>query len=113
GLVVSATLARQLGGSVIGRRITIHRQSQARADFGQPITLPVIGVVGDVHEYGPSQDAGAEVYLPYTLEVWPWMSFVVRATDAAGVQRAVGDAVRRVEPAIRFQSGPMVMHGGV
>lgn len=112
GLVVSATLARQLGGNVIGRRITIHRQSQARADFGQPITLPVIGVVGDVHEYGPSQDAGAEVYLPYTLEVWPWMSFVVRATDAAGVQRAVGDAVRRVEPAIRFHSGPVVMHGG-
>ena len=112
GLVVSETLAKQLGGNVIGRRITVHRQSQARADFGQPITLPVIGVVGDVHEYGPSQDTGGEIYLPYTLEVWPWMSFVVRAPDADRIQRAVGDAVRLVEPAIRFQSGPEVQHGG-
>src|SRR6185312_12582128 len=106
GLVVSATLARQLGGNPIGRRITIRRQSQGRADFGQPITLPVIGV-GGVHENGPSQDTGGEVYLPYTLEVWPWMSFVVRAADADRVQRAVGDAVRAVEPAIRFQFGPV------
>ena len=112
GLVVSATLARQLGGNPIGRRITIRRQSQGRADFGQPITLPVVGVVGDVHENGPSQDTGGEVYLPYTLEVWPWMSFAVRAADADRVQHAVGDAVRAVEPAIRFRFGPVVTHGG-
>ena len=112
GLVVSQALARQLGGNPIGHRITIRRQSQARADFGQPITLPVIGVVGDVHEYGPSLDSGGEVYLPYTLEVWPWMSFAVRAAEADRMQRAVGDAARAVEPAIRFQFGPAVTHGG-
>jgi putative ABC transport system permease protein len=112
GFVVSQTLARQLGGNPIGRRITVRRQSQGRADFGQPITLPIIGVVADVHEYGPSQDTGAEVYLPYTLEVWPWMTFAVRASDAEHAQRAIGDAVRAVEPAIRFMSGPVVSHGG-
>jgi putative ABC transport system permease protein len=112
GLVVSQTLARQLGGSPIGRRITIQRQSQARADFGQPITLPVIGIVGDVHEYGPAQDTGGEVYLPYTLEVWPWMTFDVRATDAERAQRVVEKTVREVEPAIRFMSRPSVTGGG-
>ncbi len=112
GLVVSRTLARQLGGSPIGRRITIRRQSQGRADVGQPITLPVIGIVGDVREYGPAQDAGGEVYLPYTLEVWPWMTFDVRATDAERAQRAVGKTVHEVEPAIRFMSGPSVTAGG-
>jgi len=111
GLVVDRTLARRLGGNPIGRRITIRRQSQARADVGQPITLPVIGVVGDVLEFGPGQDTGGEVYLPYTLEVWPWMTFVVRATDAPAAEHAVEAAVRRVEPAIRFRFGPSIDGG--
>ena len=40
------------------------------------------------------------------------MSFAVRAAEADRMQRAVGDAVRAVEPAIRFQFGPAVTHGG-
>ena len=112
GLVVSRTLARRLGGNPIGHPITIRRQSQARADFGQPITLPVIGVVDDVKEFGPTDDTDAEVYLPYTLEVWPWMSFAVRADDADRMKRTVGNAARTVEPAIRFLFGPSVTHGG-
>ena len=112
GLVVSETLARRLGGNPIGHRITIRRQSQARADFGQPITLPVIGVVHDVKEFGPATDTDAEVYLPYTLEVWSWMSFAVRAADPYRVQHAVEDAVRKVEPSIRFVFGPSVTPGG-
>lgn len=111
GLVVDQTLARRLGGNPIGRRITIRRQSQARSDFGQAITLPVIGVVGDVLEFGPGQDTGGEVYLPYTLEVWPWMTFVVRASGATAAEHAVEAAVRRVEPAIRFRFGPSLMVG--
>lgn len=111
GLVVDQTLARRLGGNPIGRRITIRRQSQARPDVGQPITLPVIGVVGDVLEFGPGQDTGGEVYLPYTLEVWPWMTFVVRATDAPAAEHAVESTVRRVEPAIRFIFGPSIEGG--
>ncbi|HEX6806419.1 MAG TPA: ADOP family duplicated permease [Gemmatimonadaceae bacterium] len=113
GLVVDQTLARRLGGNPIGRRITIRRQSQARADVGAPITLPIIGVVGDVLEFGPGQDTGGEVYLPYTLEVWPWMTFAVRATNAPSAEHAVEAAVRRVEPAIRFRFGPTISGSGV
>src|SRR5688572_31112757 len=40
GFVVSEALARQLApqGSALGMRITVPRSSQARSDFGKPIT---------------------------------------------------------------------------
>lgn len=114
GFVITQRLAQRLwpAASPLGQRITVRRQSQARADFGQPITLPVIGVVGDVHEYGPADDASAEVYLPYTLEVWPWMTFVVRAPDAAHLLTAVSDAVRNTDSDIHLRDKPSVMRGG-
>ncbi len=114
GFVISERLAQRLwpGASALGKRITVRRQSQARADFGQPITMPVIGVVADVHEYGPADDVSPEVYLPYTLEVWPWMTFVVRAPNAAHLLAAVSDAVRHTDSAIRLRDEPSVMRGG-
>ncbi|HEX6964221.1 MAG TPA: ABC transporter permease [Gemmatimonadaceae bacterium] len=114
GLVINEKLARTLwpGTNPIGKRITIRRQSQARADFGQPITLPIIGVTADVRQEGPDQDPDPEVYLPYTLEVWPWMHFVVRAPHAEHLLRAVTAAVRRTEPDIRFLGEPSVMQAG-
>jgi predicted permease len=115
GFVVNQRLARQLwpGASPLGKRITVRRASQARADFGQPITLPVIGVIGDVREYGPANDPEPELYLPYTLEVWPWMRFVVRATGAEQALKAIERAVRGVEPAINFLGTPSVNPTGI
>jgi putative ABC transport system permease protein len=81
--------------------------------MGQPITLPVIGVVTDVHEFGADQPPDPEVFLPYTLEVWPWMNFVARAPDAERLLRAMKTAVRNTEPALRFRDEPAVMHAGV
>lgn len=110
GFVINERLAKTLssGGSVIGRRITVHRSSQARADFGQPITMPVIGIVADIHEYDRANEPEPEVFLPYTLEVWPWMNFVVRAPNAARVVPAVVRAVHDIDPAIRFRDKPSV-----
>jgi putative ABC transport system permease protein len=110
GLVVNEKLAKALSpsGQVIGRRITVHRSSQARADFGQPITMPVIGVVADIHESGRATKPDPEVFLPYTLEVWPWMNFVVRAPNAARVVPAVTRAVHDVDPSIQFRGKPSV-----
>ena len=114
GFVINERLARTLwpGASPIGKRITVRRQSQARADFGQPITLPIIGVTADVRQEGPGQDPYPEVFLPYTLEVWPWMHFVVRAPNAEHLLRSVDAAVRRTEPGIRFLGKPSVMQAG-
>jgi hypothetical protein len=115
GFVVNQKLARQLwpGASPLGKRVTVRRASQARADFGQPITLPVIGVIGDVREYGPAEDPEPELYLPYTLEVWPWMRFVVRAPGAERALKPIERAVRGVEPAINFLGKPSVNPTGI
>jgi predicted permease len=98
GFLVTQNLAKQLWptGSPLGQRITVRRSSQARADFGQPITLPVVGVVADYHEFGPETPSPPQVFLPYTLEVWPWMTFLVRSPRAAAIQRQIDDAVRSV-----------------
>lgn len=114
GFVVNQRLARQLwpGASALGRRITVRRSSQARSDFGQPITLPVIGVVGDIKEYGPTDVPEPEVFLPYTLEVWPWMRFVVRTENGARLLPAIERAVRDVEPGVEFLGRPAVQRTG-
>jgi putative ABC transport system permease protein len=114
GFVINQKLARQLwpDASPLGRRLTVHRSSQARADFGQPITMPVIGVVGDMRQYGPADKPENEVFLPYTLEVWPWMTFVMRSPDAAQIVKQVRPAVRAVEPALNFREEPNVQQTG-
>jgi putative ABC transport system permease protein len=115
GFVVNQRLARALWGSAdpLGKRITVRRASQARADFGQPITMPVIGVVGDAHLDGPENDPDPELFLPYTLEVWPWMQFVVRVRDGARAEALVDRAVRGVEPAIRYLGKPSLESQGL
>ncbi|HEY7878188.1 MAG TPA: ABC transporter permease [Gemmatimonadaceae bacterium] len=114
GFVINEKLARMMwpGSSPIGQRITVRRQSQARTDVGQPITLPVVGVTADVRQFGAAADASAEVFLPYTLEVWPWMNFVVRAPNAERLLGAVTAAVRSTDPAIEFRGDPGVMRAG-
>lgn len=110
GFLVTESLAKQLwpGRSAIGRRITVRRSSQARADFGQPITLPVVGVVADYRMFGAEQRAPDQVFLPYTLEVWPWMQFVARSPQAASILPAITNAIKSVEPAIEFYGMPGV-----
>ncbi len=114
GFVINERLARQLwpGASALGRRITVRRSSQARADFGQPITMPVIGVIADMRQAGPAADPDPEVMLPYTLEVWPWMNFVARAPNPARLALAVDRAVRAVEPSLTFFGRPAAMPSG-
>ena len=115
GFVVNATLAKRLwpGESAIGKQLTTYRASQARADFGQPITLPVIGVVGDMRQFGRESEPNPELFLPYTLEVWPWMNFAARSPNAAGVLRAVEDAVRAVDPSLALRGKPSVIQAGL
>lgn len=112
GVLVTENLAKHLwpNSSAIGKRITVHRSSQARADFGQPITMPVVGVVADYREFGRDQDAPEQVFLPFTVEVWPWMSFVVRASQPAAALRQIENTIKNVEPAIVFRGTPSLIH---
>ncbi|HEV8447179.1 MAG TPA: ADOP family duplicated permease [Gemmatimonadaceae bacterium] len=115
GFVITENLARKLwpSGNALGQRITVHRASQARADFGQPITLPVVGIVADHRIFGPENDPPLQVFLPYTLEVWPWMNFDVRAPKTAPVVAQIERAVRGVEPAVNFLSKPSLGASGL
>ncbi|HJQ19555.1 MAG TPA: ABC transporter permease [Gemmatimonadaceae bacterium] len=115
GFVVNEKLAQQLApqGSPLGMRITVRRSSQGRKDFGQPITLPVIGVIGDARLSGPENDVDAEVLLPYTLEVWPWMQFSVRAASPEQMTRIIEKDVKDVEPGIEFFGKPSVSRTGI
>jgi predicted lysophospholipase L1 biosynthesis ABC-type transport system permease subunit len=88
----------------------VHRSSQARADFGQPITLPIVGVVADYREFGAEAKPPEQVYLPYTLEVWPWSQFIVRAPPTAATLAAIERAVKNVDPAIDLRGKPTGLH---
>jgi predicted permease len=114
GLLVNDSLARQLWphGNPLGARITIYRQSQARVDIGQPITLPVIGVVRDYRQFGATTPSLPQVYLPYTLEVWPWMSFAARTGGSPAVLAGVEKAIKSVEPAVTFFGEPSFDRSG-
>jgi putative ABC transport system permease protein len=115
GFVINQSLAKRLwpGANPIGKQVTTYRASQARADFGQPITLPVIGVVGDVRQSGLENPPDPEIFLPYTLEVWPWMNFIVRAQNPLRVARDMENVVKTVDPAIGLRSTPSVLTVGV
>ena len=106
-LIINETLARQRwqGTSALGQRITVTRASQSRADFGQPISGTIVGIVADVHQWGQDVAPVPEVYVPYTLETWPWGMLVVRARDGAGSIPAVANAVRAVDARL-IPAGP-------
>ncbi len=107
GFLITETLAKRLwpGASAVGHRITVHRSSQARADFAQPITMPIVGVVADYHEFGREAKPPEQVFLPYTLEVWPWMNFIIRVPPTAATLAAIESAVKTIDPAIGWRGG--------
>ena len=54
----------------------------------QPITLPIVGVVADYRAVRREAKPPEQVFLPYTLEVWPWMLFDrARAADRCDARR--------------------------
>jgi len=91
-LLVNQAFVRQYwpGQNAIGRSLTIAKAARWLPDLGQPIAGTVIGVVGNVRER--ESDALPEVYLPYTWNLWRWMTLHIRARG--GVE-SIRDPVRR------------------
>jgi putative ABC transport system permease protein len=87
------------GGDAVGKRITVRKSAQGRPEFGEPVRATIVGVVGNVRHFSLDTDFVPEVYLPYTVTVWGWMSLLVRTADTpASLVPAVGRAARSVEP---------------
>ena len=100
--VINETLAKRYwpGESPIGRRVTVRRSSQARADFGQPLAGTIIGIIADVHQARQDIAPNPEIFVPYTLEVWPWVTLVARTREGAHASPALRSAVLGVEPTL-------------
>ncbi len=102
-VIVNQTLARRYwpNADPIGRRLTIFKSAQGRPEFGEAVHATVVGLVGDVHHFTLDAPAVPEVYVPYTLTVWGWMSVVVRASgDSDRVMADLTRAIHAVEPDI-------------
>jgi putative ABC transport system permease protein len=97
--VINETMAKQYwpGTSALGQRMTVRRSSQARSNFGEPIPGVVVGVVADVKQGRLDALPGAEVYVPYTLETWPWGFLVIRARDGKRAIPALQRAIASVD----------------
>jgi predicted permease len=106
--IINETLAKRYwpGQTPVGRRVTIHRSSQARADFGQPLVGTIVGVVADVHQTSQAVQPDPEIFVPYTLEPWPWTSLVIRTRDPARAFPPIGRAMMGVDPSLWVNNDP-------
>jgi putative ABC transport system permease protein len=100
GFVVNETLAKRIWptADALGQHITLRRSSQLRPDFGQPISGTVIGVVKDVKQQSIEGVVSPEVFVPWTLEVWPWITLVARVQNAPRAIPLIRRAILDVEP---------------
>jgi len=108
-VLVNEAFARAFwpGLDPIGRQVTLHKAVQGRPDFGEPIPGTVVGVVGDVRQFGLDTPPEPQVYVPFTRSAWGHMSLVVRTAVApAGFLATLSRAVRQVDPDI-----PMTLTG--
>jgi putative ABC transport system permease protein len=97
--VVNESFARAAweGQSPLGKRVTVTLD-------GKPVEI--VGVVGDVKHASLALPARAEIYLPVSLEAWPFMTLVVRGHgDAAGLLRSETAALDPDQPLYRV--GPV------
>jgi putative ABC transport system permease protein len=95
--VISETTARTqfAGEEPIGK----HVQADSRDDGEQWATI--VGVAGDVHQYGLDRPPDAAVYLAFAQATWPqpWARLVVRSTlQPERLESAVRAAMRSVDP---------------
>lgn len=86
-VVVNAALARREwpDRDPVGETITVSRAAQARPDFGEEVTLTVIGVAASTRSFGPANDPPPAVYVPYPLSVWGHTYVVARGDGDVGV----------------------------
>jgi putative ABC transport system permease protein len=95
--VVNETLAAQVfpGQDPLGQRLRIG----VGTDESDPLTFEVVGVVGDVRNFGPRIFAPPEIYVPQTQQSWSWTSLVVRTSgDPASLAGTLRRQVAALDP---------------
>jgi putative ABC transport system permease protein len=88
--IVNETLAAQAfpGQDPLGQRLVIG----IGTDESDPHTFEVVGVVGDIRQFGRQVFTRPEIYVPHPQQSWSWMSLVVRTS---GDPVSLAGALRR------------------
>jgi putative ABC transport system permease protein len=92
--VINETMAKKVfpDEDPIGKRMTF-----GRAD-NNPEWYEIVGVVGDVKQYGLDQTTTLQTYEPYTQQTFPYMTLVARTTgDPAALTSAIRNAVLQLD----------------
>jgi putative ABC transport system permease protein len=71
--------------------------------------MEIVGIVGDVRQYGLGENIPAGLYLPHRQNAWSGMSVVIRTTgpQPLGVLSSVRSVVRAIDPALWFEPQAM------
>lgn len=90
-VIVNQTLARRLwpGGNAVGRRVS----------FFSGKWMPVVGVVGDIHQSGLDAEPKPEIYVPAWQARYPASALALRArVDPSTLSTAVRQLVWSINP---------------
>jgi putative ABC transport system permease protein len=90
-LVSSAFAAKYFPGEdAIGQHV--------RAGNGKDTWNEIVGIVGDVRQYGLDQDVSAQMYVPYTQNPFGSMRLIARVVgDPASYTKAITESVREID----------------
>ncbi len=92
-MLVSVAFAAMFfpGADAIGQRVNVGN--------GRDAWYEIVGVVGDVRQYGLDQEVSAQMYVPFAQDPFRGVRLVARvAGDPATYAKAITEAVRKVDP---------------
>ena len=93
-VVINRTAAVKHFGSeaaAIGKRLSIWRDEK--------FPRAIVGVVGDTKPSTLEREAGAQIYVPQTQDVWSFMTYAIRtAADPESIIPALRREVRAIDP---------------
>jgi putative ABC transport system permease protein len=101
-VIVNEATAKQYwpNDDPIGKRIKL-----GRLESDTP-WMTIVGVAANVRHFGLDDEAGREIYRPYSQAVWPSMTVVVKtASDPAAFATAVRSALQRIDPDLPVSPG--------
>jgi len=92
--VINETMAKKIfpGEDPLGKRITFDNRDK------NPRWYEIVGIVGDVKQYGLDQATTLQTYEPYTQQPFPYMTLVVRtAGDPTTLSAAIRSEILAID----------------
>jgi putative ABC transport system permease protein len=93
--VINETMAKKIfpNEDPLGKRITFDNRQK-----GNPEWFEIVGIVGDVKQYGLDQVTTMQTYEPYIQQTFPYMTLVVRTTgDPTNLNAAIRSEVLKLD----------------